>query len=243
MIRWFLILFIVPLATHAAWWGVQEHPRSWSDADWSSSGILPDARKVKGPVVHVLAGRTGRWKGVFAHHTWIVVKPEGARTYTRYDVVGWGTPVRTNNYPADARWYGNVPDIVVTFRGEEAARMIPAIRAAVTQYPFSRRGDYTVYPGPNSNTFVAYVASRVPALSEGLLPTAIGKDFRDSAPFFGPAPSATGWQVSWRGLVGVTVGWVEGVEINLFGLVAGVDIRRPAIKLPGWGRIGWPLSA
>jgi hypothetical protein len=28
------------------------------------------------------------------------------------------------------------------------------------------------------------------------------------------------------------------VEINVLGLVAGIDIRRPAIKLPGFGRIG-----
>ena len=40
------------------------------------------------------------------------------------------------------------------------------------------------------------------------------------------------------GLAGVTVGWVEGIEINLLGLVAGVDLRSPALKLPGWGRVG-----
>jgi hypothetical protein len=31
---------------------------------------------------------------------------------------------------------------------------------------------------------------------------------------------------------------VEGVEINVLGLVLGIDLRRPAIKLPGLGRIG-----
>ena len=31
---------------------------------------------------------------------------------------------------------------------------------------------------------------------------------------------------------------VEGVEVNVLGLVAGLDIRRPAVKLPGFGRIG-----
>jgi hypothetical protein len=35
---------------------------------------------------------------------------------------------------------------------------------------------------------------------------------------------------------------VEGVEINLGGLVAGLDIREPALKLPGFGRIGLPSS-
>ena len=37
---------------------------------------------------------------------------------------------------------------------------------------------------------------------------------------------------------GITIGWVEGVEVNVLGLVTGVDIRRPALKLPGFGRIG-----
>ena len=45
------------------------------------------------------------------------------------------------------------------------------------------------------------------------------------------------------GLLGVTVGWVEGLELNLLGLVAGLDIRHPAVKLPGWGRIGVPIAA
>ena len=37
---------------------------------------------------------------------------------------------------------------------------------------------------------------------------------------------------------GVSLGWVEGIELNFLGLITGVDLRRPAIKLPGWGRIG-----
>ena len=36
------------------------------------------------------------------------------------------------------------------------------------------------------------------------------------------------------------VGLEEGVEINLFGLSAGVDIWPPAIKLPAVGRVGIP---
>ena len=36
----------------------------------------------------------------------------------------------------------------------------------------------------------------------------------------------------------LTVGWIEGFEFSLFGGVVGLDIRRPAIKLPGLGRIG-----
>jgi hypothetical protein len=36
----------------------------------------------------------------------------------------------------------------------------------------------------------------------------------------------------------LTIGWVEGVEVNVLGLVAGIDLRRPALKVPGLGRLG-----
>ena len=41
-----------------------------------------------------------------------------------------------------------------------------------------------------------------------------------------------------NGLAGITVGAVEGLELHLFGLVAGVDFARPAILVPGFGRVG-----
>jgi hypothetical protein len=37
--------------------------------------------------------------------------------------------------------------------------------------------------------------------------------------------------VRWRG--------GEGIEINFLGAVIGIDLRRPALKLPGLGRIGF----
>ena len=46
-------------------------------------------------------------------------------------------------------------------------------------------------------------------------------------------------QVSLGGYAGLSVGWVEGIEVNFLGLIAGIDLRRPALKLPGWGRIGF----
>jgi hypothetical protein len=36
----------------------------------------------------------------------------------------------------------------------------------------------------------------------------------------------------------VKLGWVEGIELDLLGLVAGLDLRQPGVKLPGYGRIG-----
>ena len=82
--------------------------------------------------MHVYAARTGRWKGIFAHHSWIVIKERGATRYTRFDKVGWGSPVRTNAWPADARWFGNAPQLLLSLDGADAERVIPKIRDAVS---------------------------------------------------------------------------------------------------------------
>jgi hypothetical protein len=233
-----LLVFVLPVASYGALqWG-NGWPESWHSADWSSARLLPAAEDEPDAIVHVMAARVGRWRGIFAHHSWIVIKPAGAPRYIRYDVVGWGNPVRTDHREADGRWYGNEPILLLSLRGQGAEAAIPAIRAAVSSYPYPKLGTYKAWPGPNSNTFVAYLASQVPELAPALLPTALGKDFRSDGIFAGLSPSRTGIQLSVFGLLGATVGWVEGVEINLFGLVAGLDVRRPAVKLPGWGRIG-----
>ena len=200
--------------------------------------MLPSPRAKPEAVVHVYAARTGRWKGIFAHHSWIVVKEKGAAGYTRFDKVAWGRPVKTNGWAPDARWYGHRPVLVGAVEGPAAEALIPKIRAAVAHYPYSGYGGYSVWPGPNSNSFVAYVLSAVPEAGIALPPTAVGKDWRVDGDIFGLTPSHTGVQVSLAGLFGITIGWVEGVEVNVLGLVAGIDVRRPAIKLPGIGRIG-----
>ncbi len=234
----FAVLFLIPVATHAAWWSWQPLAGDWRRADWSSAKLLPAAAIEPDATVHVFAARVGRWRGVFAHHSWVVVKEKDARTYTRFDVVGWGSPVRVNHREADGRWYGNTPELVAEVRGEAAERLIPRIRAAVESYSYNAPGSYLAWPGPNSNSFVQHVLAEVPELGQALPPTAIGKDFRDDGLFAGLTPSRTGVQASLYGLAGVTVAWVEGVEINLLGLVAGLDLRSPALKLPGWGRVG-----
>ncbi len=242
MLLVFLVVFILPLAAHAAWWSFQDRPRSWSAANWGSAGLLPDPAAKPEAMVHVYAARVGRWRGIFAHHTWIVIKEKGATRYTRYDKVGWGSPVRTNNWAADGRWFGHVPDLVAAIEGEEAETLIPKVRAAVASYPYAAPGQYAPWPGPNSNTFVAHVLAAIPEAAVALPPTALGKDFRTDGSVAGLTPSRSGVQLGFAGLGGLTVAWIEGLEVNVLGLVAGIDLRRPALKLPGFGRIGLPLS-
>ncbi|WP_132251256.1 DUF3750 domain-containing protein [Methylobacterium segetis] len=238
-----LVLFLVPLASYALWWTARGgRSADWRAADWSSSGLLPSARSSPEAMVRIYAARVGRWRGIVAHHSWIVVKEAGAGRYTRYDVVGWGTPLRTDAFAPDGRWFGNAPETVLALDGEAAARAIPAIRAAVADYPHRSLGSYQAWPGPNSNTFAAHVLARIPESGITLPPTALGKDWTPPGRYAERTPSGTGIRLSLGGYAGLTLGWVEGVEINLLGAVAGFDLRRPALKLPGWGRLGLPFT-
>ena len=232
-----LALFLLPVAARAALYAYEGGPRSWRDADWSSTGSLPPAATQKEARVLVFTGRTGGWKGVVALHSWIVFKREGARNWTRYDVVGWGNPVRMNGWAPDGRWYGNAPTVLADVNGDEAAALIPRIEEAVKSYRFASYGDYRIWPGPNSNTFVATVLRALPELGVALPPNAIGRDFR-AQPYAGISDSGTGVEANLWGVLGVKLGWVEGIEVNVLGLVAGLDLRHPAVKLPGFGRIG-----
>jgi hypothetical protein len=231
------LLFVAPLIARAAFYAASDDPRSWRHADWSSTGTLPPASESKPARVIVFTGKAGAWKGIFAVHSWIVLKPANASEWTRYDVVGWGHPVRVNGWPPDGRWYGNTPVAIADISGPDAEKLIPRIEAAVEAYRFNRTGDYRVWPGPNSNSFTAAVLRAVPELGVALPPNAVGRDFRDRI-YAGRTDSGTGVELNLHGFAAVKVGWIEGIEIDLLGLVAGLDLRHPGVKLPGFGRIG-----
>jgi len=232
-----LILFLGPILARAAIYAIGDGPRSWRDADWSSTGLLPKADSDAQARVIVFTGTAGAWKGIFAVHSWIVLKRANATAWRRYDVVGWGEPVRTNNWAPDGRWFGNVPVAIADISGADAEKLIPRIETAIADYRFARSGDYRIWPGPNSNSFVASILRAVPELAVSLPPNAVGRDFRQGV-YAGLTDSRTGVELNMNGLAAIKLGWVEGVELNLLGLVAGLDLRHPGLKLPGFGRIG-----
>ena len=129
------------------------------------------------------------------------------------------------------------PKIIADLRGDGVDDVIKRIDAAARQYPYP--DDYVLWPGTNSNTFTAYVARAVPELKLDLPPTAIGKDFLPNGSLIAGAPSGTGYQVSLYGLLGVLAAIEEGVEVNILGLVFGIDPLDLALKLPMAGRIGF----
>ena len=144
-----LALFLFPLAVHAALYASKERPGSFRDADWSSVGMLPPADSDREARLLVFTGRTGRWKGVFAVHSWVVFKGEGASSWARYDVVGWGQPVRTNGWAPDGRWFGDTPTVLLDVRGAAAAAAIPRVEAAIAACTF---GISAAAEGPRTST-------------------------------------------------------------------------------------------
>ncbi len=232
-----LAAFLLPVALRAALYPFEDRPHGWRDADWSSIGSLPAAARHPAARVLVLSGRTGGLKGVVSVHSWVVLKRKDASSWSRYDVVGWGNPVRLNGWAPDGRWYGDLPHVVIDVSGPEAEKLIPKIEAAIAEYKFRNAGDYRIWPGPNSNTFVAAVLRAVPELGVALPSNAIGRDFRP-LPYLGLSDSGTGVEASLWGMAGIKLGWVEGLEVNFLGLVAGLDVRRPGVKLPGFGQVG-----
>jgi len=234
----FGLLLALPAATSAGLYLLGDSPEDWRSADRSSAGILPPAESYNEAVVRIFAARTVRWRGIFAVHSWIVVKDAGAAGYERYDYTAWGEPIRVNGFVADGRWFGKEPDLVFAADGDEAQRLIPKIRAAIDGYTHRNQGDYQAWPGPNSNTFIAAILDAVPEIGAVLPPTAIGKDYPHDGRLISPTPAGPGERLRLGGVLGFTLGWLEGIEVNILGAVLGLDLRRPAIKLPGLGRIG-----
>ncbi|MBX2994970.1 MAG: DUF3750 domain-containing protein [Bdellovibrionaceae bacterium] len=220
--------------------------KSWWQLDRSPVGLTPTPESEKRAVVQIYAARAYSWRGYFGVHSWVAVKEENASEYTVYEVMGFrvesGVPVirKTHRQP-DSRWMGNDPTMLFDLRGEKAAKMIPEIEKAVQSYPYPEF--YRLWPGPNSNTFVSHIMRNTPGIYVELPPHAIGKDWIGEARPVGWTESGTGVQVSLFGALGFSLGLAEGVELNLLGMTFGVDVLRPALKLPFVGRVGFADKA
>ena len=177
----------------------------WRNATHRPVGLAPEAAAHADAVVQVYAARTYGWRGAFAVHTWLAAKPRDADGYTRYEVIGWyaragRSAVSISDYRApDAEWYGAAPELLRDLRGAEAEAVLAKLEAAVSSYPHA--DEYTAWPGPNSNTFVAHLGREIPELRLTLPPTAIGKDYLPNNAIVARSPSGTGYQVSLGGLL------------------------------------------
>ena len=239
--KWLLLLapfFLLGLAH------VDRDPDSvdnWRLASRAPVGLAPDPRVTREPVVQVYAARAVRWRGYFGVHTWIAAKPADAPAFTVYEVTGFavrsgGSAVRVSQRAADGRWFGSRPRLLADVRGDGVTALIARIERAVADYPY--RDSYRIWPGPNSNTFTAFVLRQVPELRADLPAHAIGKDYLGPH-VFARSPSGTGVQANLFGALGVLTGVEEGLELNVLGLTFGVDPNDLGVKLPLVGRVGF----
>jgi Protein of unknown function (DUF3750) len=159
---------------------VERAGRNFWERERGPSGQAPDPATTPEAVVQVYAARTVGLRGLIAVHTWIAVKPRNADSYTRYEVIGWGVDrgapaVRVNRAGPDNYWFGDRPARLVDLRGDGVDAIITRVEAAVAAYPYP--STYRTWPGPNSNTFTAWVGLSVPELGLELPPSAIGKGY------------------------------------------------------------------
>ncbi|CEP36338.1 MULTISPECIES: DUF3750 domain-containing protein [unclassified Halomonas] len=245
LLRWLLIFVaLVALLLAGPVWILASNQvvtdSPWSSLDRSSAGIAPDPAVSSEAVVQVYSARAYNWRGAFGEHIWIATKAEDADSYRLHQVLSWRRPTVVSSIDTpDRAWFGNPPTLLADYRGDAATQMIPQIEVAAADYPQAEL--YRVWPGPNSNSFIVWVIREVPGFEVTLPVTAIGKDYIFNG-VFAAAPSGTGYQVSLGGVVGIMLALEEGIELNLLGLSFGLDVMRPALKLPGIGRLGMPAK-
>lgn len=155
----------------------------WRSASREPAGIAPNPALEKQAVIEVYAADAFSWRGWFAVHTWIATKAANDPEYTVYEVVGWGVD---RGLPAlrsyqtstpDRYWYGAKPEKILSIQGDRATELIPKISAVINRYPWADK--YSLFPGPNSNTFPAWVGMQVPELGLVMPFSAIGSGYAD----------------------------------------------------------------
>lgn len=173
---------IVPVV--ALFWAAQDDG-GWRTANRESSRLAPDPATTPEAVLQVYGASAYGWRGWFGIHTWIAAKPSHAKAYRVYDVVGWrighGQPaLRVYQDIPDRNWFGNRPELLLDRRGEGVDALIEAIDQASAHYPWAN--EYRLFPGPNSNTFPAWIGLQVPDLGLQLPVRAIGSGYATQAP-------------------------------------------------------------
>lgn len=156
--------------------------RDHRTASRASAGLAPDPAVTREAVLQVYGASTWGWRGWFAIHTWIAAKPSNDSSYTVYEVIGWrqrrGLPVvRIEKDLPDRHWYGEKPRLIKEVRGQEVDRLIKAVDRAARSYPWP--DTYKAFPGPNSNTFIAWIGRQVPELELDLPFSAIGSGYAE----------------------------------------------------------------
>ncbi len=218
----------------------------------------------EGAIVLVKTARlpdTMDWYTRFAHHAWLEVRLEG-EAWQRVEIIDeWSPPrmqtISESTVLADYRWRRpvDVLEVLVGESAQSAGERVLNLARQCEEFGVSHerrqraqqsgadpeslhmigRG-YRAWPGPNSNSFVAWVVENTPNLHAELDHNAVGKD--DTAPFrIGRTSAGFGVEMD-SSYLGVGLGLRQGAELRVIGLTLGIGLWPPALKLPFLPRLG-----
>ncbi len=173
-----VVLFVV-ISLASLWvtsWALEPQPLA--------AAMAPDPLRHRDAIIQVYGADVWGFRGNFAIHTWIATKARGAADYQIYQVIGWrlrrGRSVVSISAGNPARpWYGSPAILLHDIRGAEAQALIDQVHDAALSYPFAR--EYKMWPGPNSNSFTAWIGLEVPQLMLDLPAKAIGQSWMKAA--------------------------------------------------------------
>lgn len=157
---------------------------SWAlEPEPIGEAVAPHPRDHEDAIIQVYGANVWGLRGKFAVHTWIATKARGASDYRNYQVIGWrlrraGTAVSISEGNPARPWFGSPPILLHDIRGTEAEKLIDDVHDAALSYPYAR--EYTMWPGPNSNSFIAWIGLEVPELGLRLPGKAIGQNWMKS---------------------------------------------------------------
>ena len=174
----FITLTIGVVAVSSLWitsWALEPEP--------FGEAVAPHPREHEDAIIQVYGANVWGLRGKFAVHTWIATKASGASDYKVYQVIGWrlrraGTAVSISEGNPAKPWFGSPPILLHEMRGAAAEQLIDNVHDAALSYPYAR--EYTMWPGPNSNSFIAWIGLEVPELGLELPTKAIGQNWMKS---------------------------------------------------------------
>jgi hypothetical protein len=174
---------------------------------------------------------------VIAVHTWFNVFDEKEGRWRRWEVwqnrdaggESWGHVHRDLMHPE--RPVGGGPASCESeWTGDEAERLLAVLERS-PEYP--ERDRYRYWPGPNSNTYAAWVLSQA-GIPYSLNPRAIGKDFL-GVHGYGLKREMGKTQLE-SPLLGVCVDPLRAVELHVLALTLGIE-RQPLALITPLGRL------
>lgn len=208
-----------------------------------SCGLAPLPKRCKEAVVQVYGIQSPSWRGAISIHTYIAYKPKYGTEWFRCELLesnqGRELVLHHEHGTPDGMRGERSPFIVHEIRGIQAERVIGKLRSAISLYP--HMAEYDEWFGPNDNTFIAYLGRAIPSFKMVLPHNAIGKDYYEGS-YFNVAPSHTGFQCGYKGIISATLAKEEGIEISFAGLALGINVKKGVIKLPGLNEISYMKS-